>query len=601
MTKTKYNLISFIILGILTAILLILFIFVPATFLSLKLKVGTLFLPLALIKQGLIFSLILIIPLFAKNNYLAKIITGLFASIYYSFIYFTIAYWQLISNEVNPYFFLDSYNAVIETAINLFTLPVLIIISITFFFFYLFYFYLFLTLFDVSWQLYNKFKKLNKFNVKYLLFFPLLIPIIPPNHGYLTYQYSIIKEFQAAREYFEPYLPDYNYFKTDSQENIFILQIESTNALALNGDLNLDNKEYNDIYVPHLYKIAQDGILLPYFWSQTTQTDRAQESILCGITNNLGVSYSYTPNNMPQNCLPNILKKSGYKTIAFRSDNLEFHNMGTFMQNLGFDEIHYNDVMQPDDTKYPWGYDDCIFYKRAFEYLTTNYKNTSKLLVYFEVSSHHIPWESKPQYAFTHKFEPATNFIENYLNSALEQDYCVGQFYQEFKNYNNPNTHLFILGDNSWPVGINDNVFNAQNAFNDNFLTLLAYIPSHNRQNEFQLGKKVNRNNIYAQTDLIPTIFELLNKEPRQNSLIFELSKNEQKPNYEYCHILTQPYGGGNIAIVKKSDKYIYSILDKKLEYYDLETDFLEKNPKLIAENLTYQEFKDQYFCPRYK
>ncbi len=603
MTKNKYNFISILILLIIISFILAIFVFIPAFFLGLKFKIDSLLLPLTLLKQILIFVLILIIPLLFKNNNLIKIIIALIASFYYSFIYFSIAYWRFISGEVNPYFFLDSYNEIIETAVNLFTWPILIIVLITFLFFYFFYFYLFLILFNLTHQLYEKLKTKQTFNFKYLLFFPLFILVPPPDQGYLTHQFSIIKEFQEAREYFQPYIPDYTSFKTDSQENIFILQIESANALALNGDLKLDNKKYSDNYIPKLTKISQDGIFFPYFWSHTIQTDRAQENILCGIVNNMGASYSYSPNSMPKNCLPKILKKSGYTTIAFRSDNLEFHNMGTFMKNLGFEEIHYDDIMQPGDKKYTWGYDDCIFYQRAFEYLKNNYADQSKLFVYFEVSSHHVPWQSKPEYEFAHKFNPATNFTEKYLNSALAQDYCVGQFYEQFKNYNNnQNTHLFIFGDTSWPMGgNNENLFYSLNAFNDNFLTLLTYIPSQNRKKEFQTNKVLSKNKIYGQTDLIPTIFELLNHQYYQNSLVFELSKELKKQNHENCYALTQPYGGGSIAIVKGKDKYIYYILENKLEYYDLKTDFHEQNPKILAENLKYQDFKDQYFCPRYK
>jgi hypothetical protein len=602
MSKNNYNFISILILIILISFILAIFVFIPAFFLGLKFKINSLLLPLTLLKQILIFALILLIPLFFKNKYIIKIITALLASFYYSFIYFSIAYWRLISGEVNPYFFLDSYNEIIETAINLFTLPILIIILITFLFFYFFYFYLFLILFNLNQQLYQKLKTKKIFNFKYLLFFPLLIPLIPPEQGYLAHQFSIIKEFQEAREYFQPYVPDFTSFNTNSKENIFILQIESTNALALQGDLKLDGKEYSDIYIPKLREISQDGVFFPYFWSHSIQTDRAQENILCGIVNNMGASYSYSPNAMPKNCLPKILKKSGYTTIAFRSDNLEFHNMGTFMKNLGFEEIHYDDIMQPNDKKYTWGYDDCIFYQRAFEYLKNNYADKSKLFVYFEVSSHHVPWQDRPEYKFTHKFDPATNFTEKYLNSALVQDYCVGQFYEKFKNYNNPNTHLFILGDTSWPMGINnDNLFYSQNAFNDNFLTLLTYIPSQNRQNKFYRNKKIPKNKIYGQADLIPTIFELLNHQYYQNSFVFELSKETKNQKHENCYLLTQPYGGGSIAIVKGKDKYIYYILDKKLEYYNLETDFYEQNPEILAKNLEYQDFKDQYFCARYK
>ena len=44
------------------------------------------------------------------------------------------------------------------------------------------------------------------------------------------------------------------------------------------------------------------------------------------------------------------------------------------------------------------------------------------------------------------------------------------------------------------------------------------------------------------------------------NSFVFELKNSVKENNYENCHILSQPYSGGQFAVINNSNKYIYSI-----------------------------------------
>lgn len=577
---------------------ILMLVYLPASFLISQLNLNSYFLFFSIFKQLLILLLFIIALILIKNRFL-KIAAFITFSLYYLFIYFLVIYKFTTLGNINPYYILDSYPELIETLTNIAGWPTFIFgCSMIIFLFFIFNFILFLLS-----EYADKYIKIKLLKNKMLAVIPLIILplIIPPSQGYLSYNFHYIKELDAARKYFEPVAPDYSSFTTNSRQNIFIVQLESGNALALQGQAGFDNKQYSDNYIPQLTRISEQGIYFPYFWSQTIQTNRAMENMLCGIVNNMGYSYSYKPKHLPVKCLPQILKKSGYKTIVFRASNLEFYNMGDFLSELGFAEIHYDDIMQPDDPKWKWGYEDCIYYQRAFEYLKQNYPDPQKLFVYFEMVGHHFAWDEKENYKNIYKFNPAKNFTEKYINSAIVQDHCLAEFYRHFKEYDNSQTHIFILPDTSWPVGINGNFFNEKNAYNDNFLTFLTYLPPQAEIEKYNINKKVNQNNIYAQADLMPTIFELLNNQSYPNSFAFELLKNPPQNNYENCHILNQPYGQGNIAIVKAMDKYIYSVTKKTITYFNLKNDMLEQNPHVIAQDISFKDFKEQYFCPRYK
>jgi phosphoglycerol transferase MdoB-like AlkP superfamily enzyme len=272
------------------------------------------------------------------------------------------------------------------------------------------------------------------------------------------------------------------------------------------------------------------------------------------------------------------------------------------MKRVGFEKVLNKEIMKNGDRKYKWGYDDCTFYTRSFDYLEENHSPEKPLLVFFEVSVHHSPWEGYEEYKFTHKFDKPSNFMERYLNSALQQDYCISVFYEKFKKSSfATDTHLFIMSDTSQPVGLHGSVHLKQNAFNENYLTPFAYIPPKNSENQYQVGKEVR--NLYSQTDVIPTIFELLEGNAFQNSFASVLRKQEgtSESPYEECHVLTQPYGGGQIAVAKEDWKYVYFVADKKVEIWDMD-DLLELDePFNVLENISYEDFFDEYYCERFK
>lgn len=443
--------------------------------------------------------------------------------------------------------------------------------------------------------------------------------VVSPSHGYLSAQVGSVLTVTEARKVITTQFPDNSIFKTDSNESVFILQLESGNGMAIEGKPVIDGKRYDGVYVPSMRRVAEDGLYLPLFWGNSMQTNRGQEAILCGIVNNMGDAYSYRLGDIKTKCLPEILKENGYKTV-FLSSYYEdqFANLGEFVDTIGFEDSHHGDIMVPgEDTKYPWGYDDCSFVGRSFDYLKSTYAPDEKKFVYVEFTNNHMPFTPREEYAFTHPFLSPKNYIEKYLDSAAEQDHCVGEFYKAFQEYTGGNAHLVILPDHSWPVGTHENTYNERYAYNDNILTNFAYIPPVSRREEFRIGEIVDR--IFNQGDIIPTIFELLNGTPYPQSFAFALKKdvqnvmvspepvlsnaegNHDTTYYEDCHVFTQPYGGGMLAILKGNDKYIYEVQEQRISHYDLATDFYEEHPEVVGTDVSYDEFLEEYMCGRYR
>lgn len=410
--------------------------------------------------------------------------------------------------------------------------------------------------------------------------------------------YISLDEKAFAKEQATAVFPSNSHYSTGSRDSVFILQLESINALLVNGQVHMSDSAKDTEYIPNLKTIATDGIYLPYFWSNAVMTNRAFESIFCGVVANMQSSFAYRPYDIANICLPALLRQSGYKTIAYRSSDLGFSNMGNFLQELGFGEVHQQDIMQSQDTRYEWGYDDCTFYERIFEDLQNNQPDKDGLFVFTEVSAHHYPFHPRDGYTDVEFFPGATDFKKQYANSLRIQDHCVKVFYENYKKFANERTHLFIISDTSWPVGVNENnVYNLRGAYNDNFLTPLVYIPPGSSQ---ETPSNVTET-IFAQTDILPTIFGLLNKEQYANSFASALTGAVSQDVYEECHVLSQPYDSAKLAVVQGDKKYIYSFADESVTFFDLSTDWLEQHPTIIKTETDFKEFKEEYFCERYK
>jgi len=361
-------------------------------------------------------------------------------------------------------------------------------------------------------------------------------------------------------------------------DKIFFIHLESVNGFLINPKIT-----------PQLFKYSKKGIFFPQIYNNSAQTIRAEENILCGLPptlNNTLINSLAIEKIKELNCLPSILKSLGYKTLFFKNDDPKFFNGHKFMPAIGFEEIHYQDIMQPGDPKIPWGFREDIFYQRVFEYLEANYPD-EKIFAYIAVSAtNHCPFTVyDPDYQTLVPYPQPKKFAELLANTTFIQDAYVGKLLAEIapNYYSNPS--FFIFGDHAWPAGIHpQNISISAQSYEENFLTTLLFIPPTNQKSLFQINKTVATR--YSQMDILPTILDLLNIKNNLllgNSWAAEILKNNQPEIDKKNNIVTiQPHDGSYINVIDYPTKYLFDVRKNQVRLFNLEHDPEEIRPAIF-------------------
>jgi hypothetical protein len=351
----------------------------------------------------------------------------------------------------------------------------------------------------------------------------------------------------------EPSVTDYSALAVASRESVFVLQLESVTTHALFERAADRAGGYRErVPQPGMNTILKEGhgVLFPWFWANGVQTHRAWESILCGVSANLGESYAVNPLRLSRTtCLPAHLAGAGYRTIFFYSFfDLQFFNLGAFARRAGFQEMAYGpQLMAEGDRRHRWAYDDCVFYDRAFDHLAkSGLARSERVFAYFEVGMNHSPFSNTDKYPDAHPHREPKQILEHYVNSVSEQDHCLLRFWQRFRSLGRDDVHLFILPDHGlWIPGLPPQPDPA-------FATWLIYVPPLRRQAEFRPRAVLAP--VPSQAQLYPTILELLGAGTAPASFAFALRGEAPPPGYHDCHALTD---GGNRLVVRRGGERV--------------------------------------------
>jgi len=593
-TKIKSFLLEYFLIGLI-------FVMFPSLFLIMQFKeLRFANLAVVMLSFGSCFCAIIALLFLARKHPVLRVLILHAAALYYVLLTVLVGYRLFVGVKFNWYFLLDSLYDAIPTALAyLGKWHTLLVISIL------------VVVYVLCWLLWrhmccavhacaSSVVRLCCDGMFLCLVLIMLVFHMPTAYGLLTYNNQ--GNVHANRQSIPTYFPDHSQLSTQSRENVFIVQMESGNGLALSGKAIVDGKAYEGDYMPNFMDIAKDGVFFPYLWGNAMQTHRGQASILCGIAGNIGKPFHYRSEEIPTPCLPELLRSSGYSTVFLRpAKNPKAQNMNYFASAIGMGDVRIGDIMHTGDSSYGGFYEDSVFIERSFDYLKSQYPDPEGLFVYLELNTNHVPFNWYRDYDGALPFDSPSNFIEKYLNGAYIQDYGLAQFYKKFQEYSPENTHLIILADHSYPVGINGNTANEYGAYAENFLMPFVYVPPRNRNDEFSIGVIIE-DPVHSQTDIVPTIFELLNGTSYQNSFVYDMHQPRSQTPYSYdmCHVLAQPYDGMQIAVVKGLQKYTYNISTGVLYHADLSTDLLELERNVVGENVSYTYFLDHYYCSRY-
>ena len=160
-------------------------------------------------------------------------------------------------------------------------------------------------------------------------------------------------------------------------------------------------------------------------------------------------------------------------------------------------------------------------------------------------------------------------------------------FFQYYDAFSPQNTHLFIFGDQSYPVGINKNIWNHRGVYDDNFLTTMLYIPP--TKSAVKPGVVEKR---YDHISLFHTILELFAQNYTSARSIPEITPNAVNKGTHLIR-LNQPESDKMIAFVYYPDKWMYNLKTKIIMYFNLQKDRFEQNPTIISTSADIDQFFD--------
>lgn len=356
---------------------------------------------------------------------------------------------------------------------------------------------------------------------------------------------------------------------------IFFVKQESLNGLLTGPRIT-----------PQLLRASRDGILLPKMYGNSVQSLRGYECVLCGVPPSIAGALvdEYPPDALKAlTCLPTLFKSLGYRTLYFFGGSRN-PRIVSFAESIGCEKVLADDIMRPEDVKFDWGYREDIFYQRVHQYLETHYAH-EKLFVFIDTgATNHTPFEVLDEALLdTIPFPDPAKFEEYLSNTTFVQDAYFGLFYDQFrKNYGDRGT-LVAVSDHSWPIPIHkDNIYNERGAYEENFMISLLFVPPASARASFDIGTTVSPR--FGQMDIVPTVLDLLGME--QKSLLgksfapwLRRSSAGQKPLETKTNLSIQPYGGGYISVVRYPQKYLFSVLGRNVEVFDLARDPRESSP----------------------
>jgi hypothetical protein len=358
---------------------------------------------------------------------------------------------------------------------------------------------------------------------------------------------------------------------------IFFIKQESLNGFLVSPRIT-----------PQLLRASQDGILFKKLYANSIQSLRGYECVLCGIPPSISndIVDDYPPGVLKDlNCLPRIFRSLGYHPLYFFGGSRNARIM-RFAQSIGFEKVLADEIVQPADVKFDWGYREDIFFTRIHEYLQKHHAN-DKLFVFIDTgATNHTPFEVLDEALLDKIPFPHPKRFDEYLsNTTFVQDAYFGQFYDIFRKHYGDRGSLVAVSDHSWPIMMHkDNIYNERGAYEENFLIPLLFVPPSSRKDEFAGGTALDHR--FSQMDIFPTVLELIGMEHKR--LLGETfapwllsSPNREPSPPQRTKISVQPYGGGFISAVRYPEKYLFDVLGRNVKAYNLAKDPGEQSPEV--------------------
>jgi len=162
------------------------------------------------------------------------------------------------------------------------------------------------------------------------------------------------------------------------------------------------------------------------FINHQRRTNRGLFALLCGEYPRLVVGtpkMSLAPLNPWRECLPEVLREAGYRTVYLQSAPLSFMQKDRFMPSIGFDETLGHDAFSNPHFRTFWGVDDRTLFDEAIQRIGQLEAGESPwFLTMLNVGTHHpytVPESFKTPY--DDEFRRAFNYLDHHFQRFLRE------------------------------------------------------------------------------------------------------------------------------------------------------------------------------------
>lgn len=219
------------------------------------------------------------------------------------------------------------------------------------------------------------------------------------------------------------------YWKSAQGKNIIIIQLESFQNFLIN--LKIDGQEIT----PNMNKLANDNFYFPNFYQQVGQGNTSDAEFMVNTSFYIpaigAATQNYPDKQLPS--LPKLLKKYGYQSATFHTNNVEFWNRRELYAALGFDKYYAQEFFQDEDVVFFGATDEVLYSKSAAKLQEMDQAQDPFYAQIISMTAHHpftIP-EDKYKMTLPERYEGT--FVGDYIRAQNYADYALGLFIDDLK------------------------------------------------------------------------------------------------------------------------------------------------------------------------
>ncbi|QJC50596.1 LTA synthase family protein [Paenibacillus albicereus] len=291
--------------------------------------------------------------------------------------------------------------------------------------------------------------------------------------------------------------------------DVIVVQLEALQNFVIGK--SVDGKEIT----PNLNALIRESVYFPRFYQQAGSGNTSDAEFLTNtslyVPLRVPATEAYSGRSLPS--LPKLLKREGYETMTFHTNDVAFWNRSELYRALGFDR-YYDTEFFGDEDIVAFGASDEVLYRKTVQELARVKKETGKpsYSMLISMSSHHpynIP-ARKVKLDLPAQYDDS--FVGDYLRAQNYTDYALGQLFQELKDAG--------LWDNSLIVLYGDHMGLPIYSLKDEDLRLLEQLDGRKYDSSQMLNiplivsapgalEPAVETGIGGQSDIMPTIANL--------------------------------------------------------------------------------------------